>query len=320
MLALLPAVSALAGREVYDIGRGWKFYTVDRRDSVGVTLPHTWNDTDAAVGRLDYYRGIGNYFRYLKARPEWRGKRVFVRFYGAGTVAALMVNGRHAGEHRGGNNAFEFEITDLLDYGGKNLLWVIVNNGARLDVLPTAGEENVYGGLFRQAEIIVTEPAAIGFDGYGGCGVLFATERADTLRASGSAAVTVNVPDSRHVQLDMRILDARDSVVFSGHAKHRADRGPVGGGAAVRDRAAAPVAGNRRPLSLYRHSRPRRRDAYRFGIVPHGAAHFFGGCRPRILSERYLLPPARSGAVARPGLQRAGLQRRGAAPGYEAYP
>lgn len=49
---------------------------------------------------------------------------------------------------------------------------MIVNNGARLDVLPTAGEENVYGGLFRQAEIIVTEPAAIGFDGYGGCGVL----------------------------------------------------------------------------------------------------------------------------------------------------
>ena len=94
LLALLPAVSALAGREVYDIGRGWKFYTVDRRDSVGVTLPHTWNDTDAAVGRLDYYRGIGNYFRYLKARPEWRGKRVFVRFYGAGTVADLMEIGR----------------------------------------------------------------------------------------------------------------------------------------------------------------------------------------------------------------------------------
>ena len=46
LLALLPAVSALAGREVYDIGRGWKFYTVDRRDSFGVTLPHTWNDTD----------------------------------------------------------------------------------------------------------------------------------------------------------------------------------------------------------------------------------------------------------------------------------
>lgn len=37
--------------------------------------------------------------------------------------------------------------------------------------------------------------------------------------------MTVNVPDSRHVQLDMRILDARDSVVFSGHAKHRADGG-----------------------------------------------------------------------------------------------
>ena len=319
LLALLPAVSALAGREVYDIGRGWKFYTVDRRDSVGVTLPHTWNDTDAAVGRLDYYRGIGNYFRYLKARPEWRGKRVFVRFYGAGTVADLMVNGRHAGEHRGGNNAFEFEITDLLDYGGKNLLWVIVNNGARLDVLPTAGEENVYGGLFRQAEIIVTEPAAIGFDGYGGCGVLFATECADTLRASGSAAVTVNVPDSRHVQLDMRILDARDSVVFSGHAKHRAD-----GGLSVAEL----------PFEIERpHLWQGTADPYLYTVT----VVLADGTRTDSVSFRTGLRtfsvdaargfflngisyPLRGVVLWRPGLQRAGLQRRGAAPGYEAYP
>lgn len=224
-LLVALAVPVSRAREVYDIGRGWKFYTADWRDSVRVDLPHTWNDSDAAVGRVDYYRGAGNYFRYVQARPEWRGRRVFVRFYGAGTVADLMVNGRHAGEHRGGNNAFEFEITDLLDYGKKNLLWVIVDNGTRLDVLPTAGEDNVYGGLYRGAELIVTGPAAIGLDGYGGCGVLFTAESVDTLKASGRAAVTVNVPDSRHVQLRMVVRDARDSVVFEGNAKHKAGAG-----------------------------------------------------------------------------------------------
>lgn len=225
LLALLLAAPAAWSREVYDIGRGWKFYTVDRRDSAWVDLPHTWNTADAAVGRRDYYRGAGNYFRYLEAPAAWRGKRVFIRFYGAGTVADLMVNGRHAGEHRGGNNAFEFEITRLLDYGGKNLLWVVVNNAVRLDVLPTAGEDNVYGGLFREVEIVVTEPAAIGFDGYGGCGVRFTAERVDSLCASGVASVAVNIPEGRPVLLDLSIRDARDSVVFAGHSKYRAPTG-----------------------------------------------------------------------------------------------
>ena len=47
---------------------------------------------------------------------QWQGRRVFIRFYGANTVADLLVNGRYAGQHRGGNNAFEFELTDLLNY------------------------------------------------------------------------------------------------------------------------------------------------------------------------------------------------------------
>src|SRR5699024_2878455 len=55
-LLVALAVPVSRAREVYDIGRGWKFYTADWRDSVRVDLPHTWNDSDAAVGRVDYYR------------------------------------------------------------------------------------------------------------------------------------------------------------------------------------------------------------------------------------------------------------------------
>lgn len=223
-LLLLPAAAAFA-RETYDLSRGWKFYTCDERDSMRVSLPHTWNDGDALAGCIGYYRGAGNYLKNITVRPEWRGKRVFVRFYGAGTVADLMVNGRHAGEHRGGNNAFEFEITDYLNYDGRNLLWVIVNNAPRLDVLPTAGEENVYGGLFRGAEIIVTDPVTIGFDGCGGNGVRFAVLAADSVGASGKATVSVNSTENRNVQLSMSILDKNDSLVYERSVKYKAVAG-----------------------------------------------------------------------------------------------
>ena len=75
---------------------------------------------------------------------EWRNKRVFIRFSGAGTVTDLIVNGRHVGEHRGGFGAFTFELTGYLRYGEQNLLWAIVNNAPRLDVLPTAGDRKAY--------------------------------------------------------------------------------------------------------------------------------------------------------------------------------
>ena len=65
----------------------------------------------ALAGRPDYKRGIGNYTKRLYVRPEWAGKRLFLRFEGANSIADLFVDGRHVGEHRGGYGAFVFEIT-----------------------------------------------------------------------------------------------------------------------------------------------------------------------------------------------------------------
>lgn len=221
-LAMLCASTASA-RRVYNIDSGWRFTTADGRVSRTVDLPHTWN-MDALAG-MAYYRGQGNYMKHVDVPSEWQGQRVFIRFYGAGTVADLLVNGHHTGTHAGGNNAFEFEITNLLEYGKRNLLWVAVNNAPRLDVLPATGEECVYGGLYRGAEIVVTGQSAIGFDGYGGCGVRFSVDEATSGRAAGRAVVAVNASDTHAVQLSMTIRDACDSVVYACHARHRAEKG-----------------------------------------------------------------------------------------------
>lgn len=221
---LVVPVFASAARDVYDLNRGWKFYTCDERDSLNVDLPHTWN-TDALAGSPDYYRGTGNYIKYVKARPQWRGKRIFLRFEGASAVTDLLVNGRYVGQHKGGCNAFEFEITDCFDFGGNNLLWVMVSNAERTDVLPTAGEDNVYGGITRGVELVVTDGSAIGFDGFGGNGVKMVVAQADAGKAAGCARVSVNSKLQHAVQVGMRISDARDSVVFYDKVRHRADNG-----------------------------------------------------------------------------------------------
>lgn len=218
------AVTGL-GRNVYSLDNGWKFYTYDERDSVRVNLPHTWNIADAVGGNAGYYRGIGNYFRYVHVCPEWRGKRVFIKFYGANTVTDLIVNGRHAGEHKGGDNAFCFEVTDYLDFRGRNLFWVMVNNAVRSDVLPTAGEDIVYGGLFRKVEIIVTDQNVIGMDELGGNGVAFAVSSITGSKACGAANVTVNSLAGSNISLDLNIRDAKDSLVYCNQVKHRAEQG-----------------------------------------------------------------------------------------------
>lgn len=99
----------------------------------------------ALAGRPDYKRGIGNYTKRLYVRPEWAGKRLFLRFEGANSIADLFVDGRHVGEHRGGYDAFVFEITDRVQCGREHTIEVRVNNGEQLDVMPLVGDFNFYG-------------------------------------------------------------------------------------------------------------------------------------------------------------------------------
>lgn len=100
---------------------------VQKGSEIRVDLPHTWNAQDALSGKIDYKRGIGNYEKKLFIRPEWQGKRLFLRFEGANSIADVFINRRHIGEHRGGYGAFVFEITGEVNYGKENSILVRVN-------------------------------------------------------------------------------------------------------------------------------------------------------------------------------------------------
>ncbi|MDE5579568.1 MAG: beta-galactosidase [Alistipes sp.] len=224
LLSLLLALGAPArAREIYPLNEGWRFFFASEPSSDNacfVTLPHSWNNNPTAKGSLLETTGLYHNDLYLPA--EWASKRIFVRFYGAQNVTDLFVNGRLAGEHRGGSTAFAFEITDKVRFGSDNSLLAVVSNAARSNVLPTSSETNCYGGLYREAELIVTERTAVSPLYLGTDGVLVRQQTATAEKAEGeieihltssgdntcTVAVDITGPDGRKVFAD-RIQHAK---------------------------------------------------------------------------------------------------------------
>ena len=100
LFAAAFSMQVLAQREDKLINQDWSFrfsHQVNASAARRVDLPHTWNAQDALGGKHDYKRGIGNYTKKIFIRPEWQGKRLFLRFEGANCVSNVFVNGKHIG-------------------------------------------------------------------------------------------------------------------------------------------------------------------------------------------------------------------------------
>ncbi|MGL4519711.1 MAG: beta-glucuronidase LacZ4 [Phocaeicola sp.] len=157
-----------------------------------VDLPHTWNTVDALAGKRDYKRGIGNYSKRIWINQNWEGKRLFLKFEGANSVADLFINGKHTGTHKGGYTAFTFEITDKVNYGKENTILVRVNNAENLEIMPLVGDFNFYGGIYRDVKLMVTEEACISPLDYGSCGVYLVQEEVSKEKAVVNTKVNIS--------------------------------------------------------------------------------------------------------------------------------
>ena len=192
-MLLVGVVLSASAREIYSLNNGWKFFYMEENSADNareITLPHTWN-IDAFVGGGTYRQTSANYQRTLFVPAEWKGKRLFLRFNGVQSVADVFINGRHIGDHYGGYTAFTFEITDNVSYGYNNSLLVAVSNTYRNDVLPTSVEENLYGGIYRDVELLVTDKTTISPLYYGTDGVMIHQTEVSKERVSGRVDVAL---------------------------------------------------------------------------------------------------------------------------------
>ena len=214
VLFMLYGMSMFAQRQDILLNNDWNFrfsHQVQKGTGVRVDLPHTWNAQDALSGKIDYKRGIGNYEKNLFIRPEWKGKRLFIRFEGVNNIADVFINRRHIGEHRGGYGAFIFEITGKVEYGKENSILVRVNNGEQLDIMPLVGDFNFYGGIYRDVHLLITDETCISPLDYASPGVRLiqdsVSHRYDKVRAivdlsNGSSG-------NQEVELNVRLLDGQ---------------------------------------------------------------------------------------------------------------
>ena len=193
-------------RVVTDLsGEGWTLTEADGR-AYPVSIPHSWNVEDGCDGKEvlsseryaknascmnSYERKRVVYSRPLPAaRP---GRRSFVKCDGASITATVSVNGQVAGTHLGAFTAFCFEVTDLMK-PGENRLEIAVDNSSRDDVAPPVNADfTMYGGLYRDVQLIETPAVCI-----------------DPVTDGASGVRLFPDPDTGTVRAEIKVLGAPD--------------------------------------------------------------------------------------------------------------
>lgn len=227
-LMLLAACAFAQAREVFPLNEGWRFFFKSENSSDNarhVTLPHTWNTDTGGTGY--FLETTANYQNNMYIPAEWATKRLFVKFYGVQSVADVFVNGYYVGGHKGGGTAFALEITDKIRFGSDNALLVVVSNNYCDDVLPTSTDMNLYGGIYREAELILTEKTAVSPLYLGSDGILVRQNSVGEDRVEGEAEIHLVTGGENSCVLTLDITAPDGSRVFSKRQKARLDGKPV---------------------------------------------------------------------------------------------
>ncbi|MEF9949638.1 MAG: glycoside hydrolase family 2 TIM barrel-domain containing protein [Mucinivorans sp.] len=194
ILLAFTSLGAFGQRIVQSLDRDWQFtpgYEVRKGVSEPINIPHTWN-LDALSGKVDYFRGLGNYLRSVDIPKTWTGKRIYLKFYGANQTADIYINSKHVGTHKGGYTAFCFDVTPWLNIGAKNSIWVRLTNALDLDVMPLLGDFNMYGGIYRHVELLALPAMHISPNDYASTGVYVTPSHVDQEKASFTVRATIN--------------------------------------------------------------------------------------------------------------------------------
>lgn len=205
------------GRKVIPFNDGWAFrkgpLTADSSQTdttwTNVHIPHTWNNKDMQEGK-NFYAGDACYKKIFKVDPALKGKRLFLRFDGVGSVAMLYVNNRLIGEHKGSYAAFCFEITNSVKYGAENTIVLKANNQAREDVLPINNFLfGIFGGMYRPVNLLITNDINITTTDYASSGLAISQENVSDKNADISVVAKIENKQPHHttVQVQTEIKD-----------------------------------------------------------------------------------------------------------------
>ena len=134
---------------------GWAAPAFDDSSWREVRVPHDWGVEKTFDPELPYgdafldVTGVGWYRRTIDVPAEWRGKTVYFECDGAMSYAMVYLNGRFVGGWPYGYTRWRIDLTDRLNYGGRNVLAI------RCDNIPHSSRWYTGGGLYRECRLLV---------------------------------------------------------------------------------------------------------------------------------------------------------------------
>ncbi|MDR3188850.1 MAG: DUF4982 domain-containing protein [Prevotellaceae bacterium] len=169
-----PATQGLP-REEISLNFGWKFQlgNADGAKSIAfddsgwrdIDLPHDfqiempWDKT--ARGNRGFKQMSDAWYRKtFEATPEWKGRRILLDVEGIMYVGDVYVNEKLVGKTDYGYLGFEADITQLVSYGGANVVAVYCS---------TQKDENsrwyTGGGLYREVHLVLKDSISVARNG-----------------------------------------------------------------------------------------------------------------------------------------------------------
>ena len=138
----------------------WEFYCTKGRNSgqwTTIPVPSNWELQGFGVYNYGHDKDksdeIGRYRYRFDVPAKWRGKHAELVFGGVMTDTEARINGTVVGsKHRGGFYEFSYDVTELLQYGGENVLEVEVSkvsSDPSVEAAERKADYWVFGGIYR---------------------------------------------------------------------------------------------------------------------------------------------------------------------------
>ncbi|GJM64420.1 glycoside hydrolase family 2 protein [Persicobacter diffluens] len=191
----------------------------------GIEVPHTFN-MDAIDG-IGYYQGVVWYRKNITNADFVPGERIFIRFEGVGQEAQLYLNGQEVGRHSGSYGAFSFELTNLWQFDGENILSLKVDNSLSFSTIPTSNFLfNAYGGVYRPVALFSTPKDCVSPLYFGASGVFVEAKQVSQKAAQLEIRSHLLLSDHQNpLTLSIKILDPKGQVVAAKNQQIQASAG-----------------------------------------------------------------------------------------------
>jgi len=221
VVALLAGTDCVLAQTVQRLDHGWEFYqgslgsvweiwrgdqATDNVTWSPVTLPHCFNARDSVDPDARYYQGPGWYRTRIPLQNPFPNGRTLLHFDGAGQKAQVFIGLQKVGEHLGGYDQWDVDITAAT--AGENAtgavrVAVLCDNSRDAESMPSdLSDFNRYGGLYRHVSLVYLPALS-----------LERVHLAPVLGANGQARVTVRArlynPGLLTDELDLQ-LEVRD--------------------------------------------------------------------------------------------------------------